>query len=69
MIKLAALAIVILGFSVAGCVSSARFAPTQPQGYQVTPQQAPGSQPGGERRDLGGPYDRAREDREYGRQP
>jgi hypothetical protein len=59
-------AITALALAVSGCVSPARFAPTPPQ-VQATPQQAPGLQPGGQHRDLGGPYTREREDREFGR--
>jgi uncharacterized lipoprotein YbaY len=59
------LAIVILAaLSVTGCASSTRFAPAPPQA-QTTPQQPRADQ----HRDLGGPYTREREDREFGRQP
>ena len=60
--KWAALAIgaVIL----ADCASPQRFQPPlQPPQVQATPQQPPA----GQHRDLGGPYTREREDREFGR--
>jgi hypothetical protein len=51
---------IIFSLSVAGCVS-ARFPQTSvPPRAQATPQQQP--QP---HRDLGGPYTREREDREF----
>jgi uncharacterized lipoprotein YbaY len=59
-LMLAALALTV---AVAGCASPQRFAPTAPQ-VQVTPQQPRA----GQYRDLGGPYTREREDREFGRQ-
>jgi hypothetical protein len=57
------LAIVILAaFSVTAC-STARFAPTPPQ-VQATPQ--PQQPRADQHRDLGGPFTREREDREFG---
>jgi hypothetical protein len=48
-----------------GCVAPQRFqAPLQPQ-VQATPQQPRADQ----HRDLGGPYTREREDREFGGRP
>lgn len=60
MIKIAI--VIALGLTMAGC-STARFAPTpSQQGYQqVIPRQQP-------RQPLDGPFDRAREDREFGGQ-
>jgi hypothetical protein len=58
-----ATAIVILALAVTAC-TTARFAPTPPQA-QATPQQPPA----GQHQDLGGPYTREREDREFGERP
>jgi hypothetical protein len=55
--------VIIFGLAVSGCVSPARFAPTPPQ-VQATPQ--PQQPRADQHRDLGGPFTREREDREFG---
>jgi hypothetical protein len=57
--------VIVLGLTVTAC-TTARFAPTPPQVQppgqaRGSPQQQPPSH-----RDLGGPYTRDREDREFG---
>jgi hypothetical protein len=54
---------VLLASAVTAC-TTARFAPMPPQA-QAAPQQPRA----GEQRDLGGPFTREREDREFGGQP
>jgi hypothetical protein len=55
--------VVLAAFSLTAC-TSARFAPLPPQ-VQATPQQPHA----GQQKDLGGPYTREREDREFGGRP
>jgi hypothetical protein len=59
-LMLAALMLAAAACTVTAC-TTARFAPTPPQ-LQATPQQPRAGQ-----KDLGGPYTREREDREFGR--
>jgi hypothetical protein len=55
-----------LAATLAGCVAPQRFQPPlQPPQVQAAPQQPRA----GQQKDLGGPYTREREDREFGRQP
>jgi len=59
-------AALLLATTLAGCVASQRFAPAQQS--QAVPQGAPPPQaaPQAARGNLGGPYTRAKEDREFG---
>jgi hypothetical protein len=59
--KIPMLAALALAALLAGCASPQRF--QSPPRVQATPQQPPA----GQHRDLGGPYTREREDREFGR--
>jgi hypothetical protein len=62
MIKCLIIPLITLGL--AGCASPQRFQ-APPQTQIITPQ--PQQPPAGQHRDLGGPYTREREDREFGR--